>query len=261
MKFQRTKDILTGVIISALVITMGTTAFAKVSKMNIIANYNNIKIVVDGKELKTDKEPFIYDGTTYLPVRAVGEAVGKTVSWDGNTNTVTLSSSEKTSTSSTSNTQTATIYSRTNPAPVNTVQTYTKNSKYGSSYTVSLRVAEVYRGASAWEKVKAANMFNDEAPAGKEYIVAKLVATVITSEEDKAIDFSTYSFTPFSGSNVEYEMALAVAPDPVFGGSVYAGGTTEGYGVFLVDKNDANPKIVYGQNYDGTGGVWFSLTK
>ena len=39
-----------------------------------------------------EKEPFIYDGTTYLPVRAVGEAVGKTVGWDGKTNTVTLSS-------------------------------------------------------------------------------------------------------------------------------------------------------------------------
>ena len=28
-------------------------------------------------------EPFIYNGTTYLPVRAVGTAIGKDVSWDG----------------------------------------------------------------------------------------------------------------------------------------------------------------------------------
>lgn len=33
-------------------------------------------------------EPFIVDGTTYLPVRAVGEAMGKTVDWDGRTHTV-----------------------------------------------------------------------------------------------------------------------------------------------------------------------------
>lgn len=35
-------------------------------------------------------EPFIYQGTTYLPVRAVGEAIGKKVTWDGETKTVYL---------------------------------------------------------------------------------------------------------------------------------------------------------------------------
>ncbi len=38
----------------------------------------------------TPAEPFIYNGTTYLPVRAVGEAVGKEVAWDNDTKTVTL---------------------------------------------------------------------------------------------------------------------------------------------------------------------------
>ena len=55
-------------------------------------NYNDIKVTVDGEELKTDKEPFIYEGTTYLPVRAVAEAVGKEVGWDSATKTVTLTS-------------------------------------------------------------------------------------------------------------------------------------------------------------------------
>ena len=35
-------------------------------------------------------EPFIMNGTTYLPVRAVGEALGMSVNWDGNTHTVYL---------------------------------------------------------------------------------------------------------------------------------------------------------------------------
>lgn len=33
-------------------------------------------------------EVFIYNGTTYLPVRAVGEAVGKAVQWESKTSSV-----------------------------------------------------------------------------------------------------------------------------------------------------------------------------
>lgn len=35
-------------------------------------------------------EPFILDGTTYLPVRAVAGALGLGVGWDDATSTVTL---------------------------------------------------------------------------------------------------------------------------------------------------------------------------
>ena len=55
---------------------------------NLSVTYNNIKIVIDGKEITPKDaagnvvEPFIHEGTTYLPVRAVGEALGKTVGWD-----------------------------------------------------------------------------------------------------------------------------------------------------------------------------------
>ncbi len=51
--------------------------------------YDNIKIFMDGEEV-TPKDgngqsvgSFIYNGTTYLPVRAVSNAIGKEVSWDG----------------------------------------------------------------------------------------------------------------------------------------------------------------------------------
>ena len=38
--------------------------------------------------------PLLYNGVTYLPIRAVGELMGKVVNWDNNTQTVTLSSTD-----------------------------------------------------------------------------------------------------------------------------------------------------------------------
>ena len=55
-----------------------------------------VKIVVDGQKINpTDAngnsvEPIIYNGTTYLPVRAVANALGKAVYWDGPNYTVYL---------------------------------------------------------------------------------------------------------------------------------------------------------------------------
>lgn len=62
----------------------------------ITVQYSGVKLVVDGVEVTprdangTTVEPFIYNGTTYLPVRAVGEAIGKQVTWDGGSQTVYL---------------------------------------------------------------------------------------------------------------------------------------------------------------------------
>ena len=56
-------------------------------------------IIVDGvTRAFTDAKgsrvyPLLYQGSTYLPVRAIGELMGKTVAWDGGTRTVTLSPS------------------------------------------------------------------------------------------------------------------------------------------------------------------------
>lgn len=72
------------------------TAFAKQTSETINVIYDNIKILIDGKEYQpTDAngnvvEPFIYNGTTYLPVRAIANAFDKDVDWEAQTSTVTL---------------------------------------------------------------------------------------------------------------------------------------------------------------------------
>ena len=93
MKKNTQKKILA---VAVAAVSLCGTAFAAgaVTTRMIEANYMNIRIVVDGKEITpTDAngkvvEPFASEGTTYLPVRAIGEALGKEVTWDGETATV-----------------------------------------------------------------------------------------------------------------------------------------------------------------------------
>lgn len=60
--------------------------------------YRDIKVSLDGKilDLKEAKgntvEPFMFGGTNYIPARALAEALGLKVSWDGANATVVLTS-------------------------------------------------------------------------------------------------------------------------------------------------------------------------
>ena len=103
MKFQRLKDMIFGAVVASMVLGSGTVAFAKVANTSIPVSFSNIKIMIDGKQLNTSKEPFTYNGTTYLPVRAVAEAVGKDVTWDGATKTVYLGEKPQNTTQTTNN--------------------------------------------------------------------------------------------------------------------------------------------------------------
>lgn len=52
---------------------------------NIPVLENDIEVVVNGKILNSDN--FVYNDTTYLPLRAVSETVGLKVTYDGTNNT------------------------------------------------------------------------------------------------------------------------------------------------------------------------------
>ncbi|MBQ3055275.1 MAG: hypothetical protein IJC88_04140 [Oscillospiraceae bacterium] len=89
---KRLQGLIAGVLIGVML--SSSAAFAKNIYETIQAVYMNVKLVVDGEEITPKDvngnvvEPFIYNGTTYLPVRAIGEAFDKDVQWDGETATV-----------------------------------------------------------------------------------------------------------------------------------------------------------------------------
>lgn len=82
-------------VLTATVLVGGVTYAANTTTLYDVVT-NGVKIVIDGKKINpTDAngkavEPIIYNGTTYLPVRAVADALGKAVYWDGRNYTVYL---------------------------------------------------------------------------------------------------------------------------------------------------------------------------
>ena len=91
---KRLQGALVGILIGALL--TGGASYAKTAVENLTVNYNNIKVYKDNVQYQLKDangyvvEPFIYNGTTYLPVRGVAELAGMTVTWDDSTKSVYL---------------------------------------------------------------------------------------------------------------------------------------------------------------------------
>lgn len=91
MKFpnlHRIRDFGAGAITTALVLGLLIPAGAAMTSKTIQV-LTGAEIYVDGVELNpTDAngnpvETFVYNGTTYVPLRAVSQSLGKAVNWDG----------------------------------------------------------------------------------------------------------------------------------------------------------------------------------
>lgn len=90
MKQFKFSSFLAGVLVTVLTFTVVVPVMAAFAKKNIEV-YTGVRIYVDDKLIQPKDangntvEPFLYNGTTYLPIRAIGSAFGKAVSWDGKT--------------------------------------------------------------------------------------------------------------------------------------------------------------------------------
>ena len=105
---KRWKDMLAGALLVTAVAALAVPALAATGSRNVRVDYSDIKLVVNGKTVTPRDgdgdvvEPFTIDGTTYLPVRAVANALDMDVSWNGSTRTVTLTDKTTSTTSTTS---------------------------------------------------------------------------------------------------------------------------------------------------------------
>ncbi|MCM3702994.1 stalk domain-containing protein [Paenibacillus macerans] len=82
---------LSSVLISGTLLT--NDVFAANATKTLKAVYSNIKLVYNGQTISSSsgQEPFMVNGTTYVPIRMAGEALGKSLVWDGTNKIVNIS--------------------------------------------------------------------------------------------------------------------------------------------------------------------------
>lgn len=247
------KAFMVGVLCGSLVFG-SLTAFA----ISYTAEPVNFKVLVNGTEFNSDPPAMTINGNTYLPLRAVGDALGVAVNWNSELNQAEVGGGNVATTPQLP-ANPSTDYSRSNPAPLNTVQTINIDN-WSEKYSVAVRIVEATRGETALKLLKENNKYNSDPDEGYEYILAKIALSVLSVEEDKAIDVYPGNFTVFTQNNEEVKnKSMLSIPEPEFRSKLFAGGNLEGYCVFQVKKDDPAPKVVYELNYDGTGGAWFAL--
>jgi foldase protein PrsA len=82
---DKVKGLIIGLSLGSLI--AGSAAYASATQIEVV--FKNMKIMFDGVEKKsTQGQTFVYNNTTYVPLRFVGEALGKDVTWDEKNQTI-----------------------------------------------------------------------------------------------------------------------------------------------------------------------------
>lgn len=96
MKKKNWGSFFTGMVTMLLLICLTGSALAVSGKVTKELEYRNISVTLDGVKLDLRDakgnavEPFMFEGTNYLPVRALAESLGLEVAWDSANATVVL---------------------------------------------------------------------------------------------------------------------------------------------------------------------------
>lgn len=243
------KKFLSGLFLGAIVFT-SIGVFA----VSYVAEPATFKIMVNGKEFVSDKPALVVEGSTYLPLRAIGEALGVPVTWNAELMQAEVGTVTQNLKSG---------YSRKNPAPLNVAQNYVKTSEIFDeyNYTVSVKVMEIVRGESAYAALNAKGSAYPEPDEGYEYLNAKIAFSVIQTKDDFSVEPSQSQFTSFTSNNEECPDNMWASIKPRLEGALYEGGNTEGWITVMVKKDDPAPKLAYGLDYNGANGIWFALYK
>jgi len=235
--------------ISGLLIGLLLSITIVAAAANLTAVESLYSTIFYGIKVSLAKPIVTINGEYYFPAKQVSDALGINFVIDDVNKTLKFGP-KPTSQSSISN-----------PANLNTPLTI-NYSDFMNSYISEVQIKDIIRGNDANKMLKEENEYNASAPEGYEYLLAKINFKLLEIQEGKAFDINNTMFDLVSTDGRVYESTFGVVvPHPEIRSSLYKGSSNEGWAVFLVGVNDMSPKITFGRNYDGTGGIWFKAYK
>ncbi len=149
------------------------------------------------------------------------------------------------------------------PVPVG----LSRSNPFSSSEVVSapnwdVQILETKRGEAAWADIKAANMFNEPAPEGMEYLLVKIHAKSTYADSDEHT-IGDCDFDVTGDRLIVYSCGFVsvVPPEPVLDGTLYTGGETEGWAAFAVGQGEGNLMLVVNEtmNFDATAKRYIAI--
>ncbi len=257
------KGFIIGIMVATFVFT--SAAFGAGIKQTIEVVFNSVNVSVEGISkgqigenymlANGDQVPFSisYKGTTYLPIRKVSELVNKDILWDGNTSTINLKT--PTTTGSSGGT-TAITNSRSNPAKIGVPIVVSQESFLSGKSKLEISVIDSVRGQEAADMVKSANMFNEAANPGFEYLLVKFNVKVLESENDNPVSVSPYMFDAVRKDGTVYSDFFSVVINDELSTELYQGSNKQGFVAFLIEQGDV-PLVRVSETYNTY--KWFSV--
>ena len=132
--------------------------------------------------------------------------------------------------------------SRNNPYPL---------SELVSAPNWDVQVLEVKRGEGAWTDIHAANMFNEPAPEGMEYLLVKIhVKSTYTDSDAHTINGCYIDVTGDRLIAYTCSMASVVEPEPQLDAKLYTGGEAEGWAAYPVGQGEGNLILVVNESWN-----------
>ena len=158
------------------------------------------------------------------------------------------------STADAGNADTNGIGTRKNAAGIGDTVEYTFESFVYGNAVLQLTLNSVVRGDAAWKAISDANMFNSEAPEGKEYVIAEFKVTNVKdlSGSDDAVNVNSAQFSFADSTFAKESQWNFVTLDGQLSAELYEGASTTGTVVLVSAADDACYAIF---NDD----VWFAL--
>ncbi len=87
---KKNKLVRIGIFVLVVMFILSGAVLAADGMKNIQVHYKNIKVFVNNVLKTPSQEPFLLNGTTYVPLRFISEALGADVDWNGATSTISI---------------------------------------------------------------------------------------------------------------------------------------------------------------------------